>query len=86
MDAGGLDREAAEGEAAGAASEPSQKISYITGKWQIMRLLGRYRDKQSANFRLGAFHDQLISYGTLPLSVVEWLMLDDDTSLRRALN
>ncbi len=85
MEAGGLDREAAEGEAAGAASSPTQKISYITGKWQIMRLLGRYRDRQGANFRLGAFHDQLISYGSLPLSVIELLMLDDDTSLRAAL-
>jgi uncharacterized protein (DUF885 family) len=86
MEAGGLDREAAEGEAAGAASNPSQKISYITGKWQIMRLLGRYRDRQGADFRLGAFHDQLISYGSLPLSVIEWLMFDDDTSVRAALN
>lgn len=85
MEAGGLDREAAEGEAAGAASAPTQKISYITGKWQIMRLLGRYRDSQGAKFRLGAFHDQLISYGTLPLSVIEWLMFDDDSSLRQAL-
>jgi uncharacterized protein (DUF885 family) len=85
MEAGGLDREAAEGEAAGAASSPSQKISYITGKWQIMRLLGRYRDSQGAGFRLGAFHDQLISYGTLPLSVIEWLMFDDESSLREAL-
>jgi len=86
MEAGGLDREAAEGEAAGAASNPSQKISYITGKWQIMRLLGRYRDREGANFRLGAFHDQLISYGSLPLSVIEWLMFDDDSSVRAALN
>jgi uncharacterized protein (DUF885 family) len=86
MDAGGLDREAAEGETAGAASNPSQKISYITGKWQIMRLLGRYRDRQGADFRLGAFHDQLISYGSLPVSVIEWLMFDDDTSVRAALN
>jgi uncharacterized protein (DUF885 family) len=85
VEAGGLDREAAEGEAAGAASSPSQKISYITGKWQIMRLLGRYRDVEGANFRLGAFHDQLISYGTLPLSVIEWLMFDDETSVREAL-
>ena len=85
MEAGGLDREAAEGEAAGAASSPSQKISYITGKWQIMRLLGRYRDQQGAKFRLGAFHDQLISYGTLPLSVIEWLMFDDESSVREAL-
>ena len=85
MDAGGLDYEAAEGEAAGAASNPSQKISYITGKWQIMELLGRYRDSEGTNFRLGAFHDQLISYGTLPLSVVEWLMFDDESSVRAAL-
>ena len=60
MDAGGLDREAAEGEAAGAASSPTQKISYITGKWQIMNLLGRYKDKKGENFRLGQFHDDLI--------------------------
>jgi uncharacterized protein (DUF885 family) len=85
MEGGGLDREAAEGEAAGAASSPSQKISYITGKWQIMRLLGRYRDSEGAGFRLGAFHDKLISYGTLPLSVVEWLMFDDESSVRQAL-
>ncbi len=85
MEAGGLDREAATGEAAGAASNPSQKISYITGKWQIMRLLGRYRDREGANFRLGAFHDRLISYGSLPLSVVERLMFDDDSSVRAAL-
>ena len=85
MEAGGLDREAAEGEAAGAASSPTQKISYITGKWQIMRLLGHYRDRQGANFRLGAFHDQLISYGSLPLSVIEFLMLDDESSLKAAL-
>src|SRR5438105_3582381 len=85
MEAGGLDREAAAGEAAGAASSPSQKISYITGKWQIMRLLGRYRDREGANFRLGAFHDELISYGTLPLSVIEWLMFDDESSVREAI-
>jgi uncharacterized protein (DUF885 family) len=84
MEAGGLDREAAEGEASGAASSPSQKISYITGKWQILRLLGRYRDRHGADFRLEAFHDELISYGSLPLSVIEWLMFDDDGSVRAA--
>lgn len=85
MDGGGLDREAAEGEAAGAATHPSQKISYITGKWQIMRLLGRYRDQQGDKFRLGAFHDELLSYGSLPLAIIEWLMFDDDNTLVQAL-
>jgi uncharacterized protein (DUF885 family) len=85
MEGGGLDREAATGEAAGAASSPSQKIGYMVGKWQIMRLLGRYRDAHGPNFRLGAFHDELISHGSLPLSVIEWLMFDDDATLRKAL-
>ena len=85
MEAGGLDHEAAEGEAAGAAASPTQKIYYMTGKWQIMRLLGKYRDKQGANFRLGQFHDDLIKNGSLPLSIIEWIMLDDRSSLDAAL-
>ncbi|HVG33042.1 MAG TPA: DUF885 domain-containing protein [Pyrinomonadaceae bacterium] len=85
MEAGGLDREAAEGEAAGAATSPSQKIHYMVGKWQIMRLLGRYRDRQGANFRLGKFHDELVKNGSLPLSVVEWILLDDPSTLEQAL-
>src|SRR5882724_6365696 len=85
MEAGGLDRESATGEAAGAAANPTQKITYMVGKWQIMRLLGKYRDKQGANFRLGQFHDDLIKNGSLPLSVIEWIMLDDRSSLDQAL-
>ena len=81
MEAGGLDREAAEGEAAGAAVSPSQKIGYMVGKWQIAQLLGKYRDKHGDKFRIGAFHDELISYGSLPVSIIEWLMLDDSTAL-----
>ncbi|HEV8335341.1 MAG TPA: DUF885 domain-containing protein [Candidatus Polarisedimenticolia bacterium] len=85
MEAGGLDREAAEGEAAGAASDPTQKITYIVGKWQILRLLGRYRDRAEADFRLGRFHDDLLKNGSLPLSIVEWLLLDDSSTLNQAL-
>jgi uncharacterized protein (DUF885 family) len=85
MDGGGLDREAADGEAAGAASNPHQKISYIIGKWQIMNLLGRYKDRQGDNFKLGQFHDDLIKSGSLPLSIVEWILLDDDTSIRKVM-
>jgi uncharacterized protein (DUF885 family) len=85
MEAGGLDREAAEGEAAGAASYPTQKITYIVGKWQIMNLLGRYRDKAGANYRLGQFHDDLIKNGSLPLSIVEWILLDDASSIEQVM-
>jgi len=84
MEGGGLDKEAAEGEAAGAASSPTQKISYITGKWQIMRLLGRYRDAKGADFRLGQFHDDLIAHGSLPVSILTWILLDDPSEIEHA--
>jgi uncharacterized protein (DUF885 family) len=82
---GGLDGEAAEGEAAGAATRPTQKITYTIGKWQIMDLLGRYRDSRGSAFRLGDFHDELLSFGSLPLSVIRYLMLDDRGALDAAL-
>ncbi len=85
MEAGGLDREAAEGEAAGAASSPLQKITYMVGKWQIMHLLGKYRDRMGEEFQLGKFHDDLLNNGSLPLSVVEWILLGDRGSLEQAL-
>ena len=85
MEAGGLDREAAEGEAAGAASYPTQKITYIVGKWQIMNLLGRYRDKAGANYNLGQFHDDLLKNGSLPVSIVEWILLDDPSSIEQVM-
>jgi len=84
MRAGGLDRESATGEAAGAASNPTQKMTYITGKYQIMRLLGQYRDRKGRQFSLKHFHDDLLRNGSLPLSVQAWILLDDRSDLDRA--
>jgi len=50
-----------------------------------MNLLGRYRDQQAANYRLGQFHDELVKNGSLPLSIVEWILLDDRSSLDQVL-
>jgi len=50
-----------------------------------MRLLGEYREKAGKDFRLGQFHDDLIKNGSLPLSIVEWILLDDSSSLDQAL-
>jgi uncharacterized protein (DUF885 family) len=50
-----------------------------------MQLLGRYRDHTGQNFSLKRFHDDLLSSGSLPLSVKEWMLLDDRTDLDRAL-
>ncbi|MBI3448912.1 MAG: DUF885 domain-containing protein [Acidobacteria bacterium] len=84
MKEGGLDRESATGEAAGAAATPGQKIHYTLGKWQIERLLGRTRDAKGAAFSLRAFHDELLSQASIPLSLAEWGMLGDDSGYREA--
>ena len=55
MEAGGLDRESATASSAARGASPDAEDTYMVGKWQIMRLLGKYRDKQGANFRLGSF-------------------------------
>jgi uncharacterized protein (DUF885 family) len=34
---------------------------------------------------LGQFHDELLKNGSLPLSIVEWLLLDDPSTLNQAL-
>jgi hypothetical protein len=70
-----------------AAADPAQlrRIAHDYYSWRDTALLGRYRDSEGTNFGLSAFHDRLISYGTLPLSVVERLMFDDESSVRQAM-
>jgi uncharacterized protein (DUF885 family) len=50
-----------------------------------MNLLGNYKDRQGEKFRLGQFHDDLIKNGSLPISVVEWILLDDPTTIQQTL-
>ncbi|MBV9294931.1 MAG: DUF885 family protein, partial [Acidobacteriaceae bacterium] len=64
---------------------PTQKMTYITGKFEIMRLLGKYRDRKGQQFSLKQFHDDLLRNGSLPLSVESWILLDDRSDLDVAL-
>src|SRR2546423_3131105 len=68
MDAGGLDREAAGGETAGAASKPPQKISYNIGQRQIMKFFCPSKKRQGDKFRRGPFSHDLIQKRSLPVS------------------
>ena len=43
------------------------------------------RGLQVASVRLGEFHDALLRQGSLPLSVTEWILLDDRSALEEAL-
>ena len=50
---------------------PTQPMSYLTGKQQIMELRDRERKRLGSRFDLRAFHDHLLSYGSVPVSLIE---------------
>ncbi len=81
----GIDEETARGEATRFAMGPGQAIDYLVGKTQIEILLGLLRDREGAGFSLRHFHDQLLSYGTVPYSTIRYEWLGDDSWLRSSL-
>ncbi len=82
----GIDSVTATGEATRFAMDPGQGIDYLIGKTQIETLLGIYRDANGSSQPLSAFHDRLLSYGTVPYSVIRSEWFDDDTWLQPALD
>ena len=81
----GIDYDTARGEATRFAMGPGQAIDYLIGKTQIQTLLGLVEDREGAGFRQLTFHDQLLSYGTVPYSTIRYEWLGDDTWLRSSL-
>ena len=81
----GIDDATARGEAVRFAMYPGQAIDYLIGKMQIETLLGLVADRQGKRFSLRAFHDRLLSYGTVPYSTIRWEWLQDATWIDPAL-
>jgi hypothetical protein len=78
-----MDRETALEEAASFAAGPGQAITYQIGKIQIVRLLADARRARGSAFSLKAFHDYLWKNGNVPLSLLRWEWLGDDSDVRR---
>ena len=59
---------------------PGQKISYQTGKLQIMQMLQDARVNQGDKFRVESFHDYVWLNGNVPIVLLRWeyLGLGDD--------
>jgi hypothetical protein len=78
-----MDKQTAQGEAAGFATAPGLGIAYEIGKLQIERMLANRRLEQGANFTLRAFHDYVWSNGNVPLSLQRWELLGLDDDIKR---
>ena len=75
QDNAGVDKMTAQGEVRRHALGPGQAFDYAVGKVQIEELLAQYRAKKGKSFNLRAFHDDLLSHGTVPVSVIAREML-----------
>lgn len=54
---------------------PTQPMTYIMGKMEILRLRDDFKKAKGRKFDLKEFHDQLLSYGTIPVQMVRDRML-----------
>jgi len=69
-----IERHNAEAEVRRYSQTPSQPMSYLIGKIEIMRLAGEYR-KRYPNLPLKDFHNRLLSYGSIPISLLSTTIL-----------
>ena len=87
MEAGGLDREAADRAKQRARHPQSDAEDQLHHRqmadhefaWANIRI------KMGANFRFGQFHDDLVKNGSLPVSIIEWILLDDPSTIEAVL-
>jgi uncharacterized protein (DUF885 family) len=55
--------------------DPTQPMTYIMGKMEILKLRDDFKKASGKAFNLKKFHDQLLSYGTIPIRMVRERML-----------
>ena len=62
---------------------PTQPMSYAVGKQAILELREQVRLRQGGAFDLRAFHDQLLSFGSIPIAQIRERMMDGGPEARR---
>ncbi len=67
-----MNRREAELECRRYAEEPGQAMSYLLGKREVMRLAEQWGAARGGTLR--AFHDELLSWGSMPPAVIAWGM------------
>lgn len=71
VNVGHLERPNAIGEVRRYTQSATQPMSYLMGKHQILQLRERERHRLRSSFDIRAFHDRLLSYGTIPVALIE---------------
>ncbi len=69
-----LARSSAEAEVRRFCGNPAQALCYAVGRRELLRLRDDFRARAGSGFSLRQFHDEVLSYGGLPISLMRWGM------------
>ena len=61
---------------------PAYGMNYTIGKTQMEQLVADRARQLGDTFRLGAFHDEFLSKGMIPISLIRWEMTGQDDEMR----
>ena len=61
---------------------PGSGSGYMIGKIQLEKLLSEQALEQGDGFDIGAFHDQVLSRGMIPITLIRWEMTGSDDEVR----
>ncbi|HXI63143.1 MAG TPA: DUF885 domain-containing protein [Gemmatimonadales bacterium] len=68
----GVDRANAEAEVRRYCAEPAQPLCYAVGRRDILALRDDFRAARGSAFTLRGFHDAILRYGGLPVTLMRW--------------
>jgi uncharacterized protein (DUF885 family) len=72
MDGLHVDRANAEAEVRRYCAEPVYQLCYAVGRRELLQLREAYRAAQGSAFTLRGFHDAVLRYGGLPVTLTRW--------------
>jgi uncharacterized protein (DUF885 family) len=69
-----IERRNAEAEVRRYCAMPTYQLCYAVGRRDILGLREAYRKSQGSDFQLRKFHQELLSYGGMPVALARWGM------------
>ncbi len=69
-----IERMSAEAEVRRYCAWPTYQLCYAVGRRELLRLRDAYANREGGGYRPRRFHDELMGYGGLPVSLASWGM------------
>ena len=69
-----IERASAEAEVRRYCAWPTYQLCYAVGRRELLRLRDEYREREGETYRARRFHDEVMGYGGLPVSLASWGM------------